>query len=179
MTREELTEAFPDDDISAAPPRSLPNAVTDPETRRFLVDVGFPEQVVGCLFFEPLDEPLRTLREFRGSEPVPVEIADHLVIGITDSHTMCLDGASGACSFVADKAAPRQLAATGVETLVRFAARLNQGISAFGTVVTTTELDDLEERLICDFRRQDPAALAESEDTWRTVIKRCLAEILT
>lgn len=179
MTHEELTEAFPDDDISVASPTSLPDSVTDSETRRFLVDVGFPEQVVGCVFFNALDEPLRTLREFREQEHAPAGIAEHLVIGVTIYHTICLDGSSGACSFAVDGDDSWELAAAGVDTLVHFAAQLNQAISAFGSVVTGAELSELEERLITGFRQEDPAALAESEDSWRRVIKRCIAEVLT
>jgi len=179
MTQEELTEAFPDDDISVATPQSLPSVVTDSETRRFLIEVGFPEQVVGCVFFKPLDVPLCTLREYRDPQHAPVEVSEHFVIGITDYHTICLDGVSGACSFVADEGDSRKIAAGRVGTFVHFAARLNQGISAFENVLTGAELDDLEERLIADFRQQDSAALAESEEIWRIVIKRCIAEILT
>lgn len=179
MTREELTEAFPDDDITTATPESLRDSVADSGTRRFLVEVGFPEQVVGCLFFEELDQPLRTLREHRGSEHTPAGVAEHLVVGATDFHTICVDGASGACSFVTDESAAPQLAASGVETFVHFAAQLNRGLSSFGSVVTSAELRVLEERLITDFRQRDPAALTESEASWRTTIRRCVAEILS
>ncbi|MFB9627668.1 SUKH-4 family immunity protein [Nonomuraea helvata] len=174
MTHESLVLAFPDDDVTVTSPVDLPTAITDPTARRVLTEIGFPEHVEQCLWFEALDTPLVTLASsgYSPFETTAARAADFYVIGVSTAGLLCLDGVSGECYFVDDKGNVL-LAAFQLDRLLEFAWRLKTDIDS-GHVGETWE-----QRLIADFRKLDPLTLATSEDKWRDVIAACHANALS
>ena len=180
ISRDSLALAFPDDTISVAEQGDLPAAITDPDVRTILTDVGFPEEVVSCIMLEELDAPLQTLAEYRKSGHAPDKVADCYVIAITEVMTVCLGGASGQCFFVPRENADDQeirLAASKLEYFLDFLSTLNVELADLEGS-SDEETKRVEDRLIAGFRAVDPDAVAASEGAWRREIQRCIGEVL-
>lgn len=173
VTRESLVRAFPDDDVTVASPVDLPTAVTDPRALRVLTEVGFPEHVEQCLWFEGLGTPLATLASCgSGLETMAARAADLYVIGVNTAGLLCLDGGSGGCYFVDDEG-DVLLAASRLDLLLEFVWRLKVDIDA-GRLG-----EDWAQALIVDLRKLDPVTFATSEGRWRDVIAACHALALS
>lgn len=174
VTHESLVLAFPDDDVTVASLVDLPTAITDPTARRVLTEVGFPEHVEQCLWFEELDTPLATVASSGSgpSETTVARAADFYVIGVSTAGLLCLDGASGECYFV-DGDGNVLLAATQLDLFLEFVWRLKTDIDA-GHLS-----EDWTQCLIGDLRKFDPVTFATSEDEWRKVIAACHANALS
>lgn len=178
LTGESLAAAFPDNSITTVPADALPAGLSDPVARRVLTEVGFPESVVDCVYFEDLNAPIVTLREFRKDQPSPAEVAEDFVIGLVataDIATICLNGTTGECRFVGDRRDAVSHAARNLEDLLSFCCQLSVALFDLSSRTPEPELDLAEERLITEFRATDPEI---AESPWRETIRRSIGGVI-
>jgi hypothetical protein len=175
LGQKEVAAAFPDDDITVVAANTLPAGLTDLVSRRVLVEVGFPEDVVGCLFFEGVEEPLQTLKEFRKNDPVQAEAAADYVVAFNYRHAICLEGRTGECRFVDTAMGAPTHAATDLEVLLAFLCQLQIALLGLSLATPEEELDRAEDRLVERFRSVD-SEIDETE--WRWLIRYCTGEVI-
>ncbi|WP_213450313.1 SUKH-4 family immunity protein [Rhizomonospora bruguierae] len=174
LTAERIAGAFPDGDITTVPASELPDGLTNATARRVLTEVGVPEDVVGCVFFECADPPLRTLAEFLKGAPTPGDVRDDYLVAITDADMIALAGGSGECRFVPDGPGEVGHAANDLDALLAFFCDLRVALNRLYSDTPESELDAVEERLIGRLRDTDPAI---AEEKWRWLIRRCIGEV--
>lgn len=160
-------------------PEAIPAGITDAGTRRSLIEVGLPDFIEACIFFEGIDEPLQTLSEFNETTFTPPALADLYVIGVSDFYIIGLNGATGECFFLPDDLKNERSipAASGLNVLVDMFLRLIEDLH-FSDCNSDEDWDGYVDYMIDHLRTMEQNIPDISEEAWRKTINRCIGETL-
>lgn len=174
LTREQLVEAFGDDGVRRFD--ALPDGVTHEETRRFLADVGLPENLRDNFLYLPHFKPLpeRYAEVGDWTWDMPGDAANWYVLGGFFGGDVAVNGTDGRVFFLPEWDEPPQPLHSGVSSLAYFMYAFQRDRYYYSQGYAKTVEDDPDDQreeidVFVDTARRIATELMEVDSTPFTV----------
>ncbi|WP_062213891.1 SUKH-4 family immunity protein [Streptomyces sp. NBRC 109706] len=168
----DLEAAFGAAHVTTIPPDRLNPAVTHPDSRRFLAEVGLP--TADRFLYAPLECLTSGLPNAVDFDPgfgyleVPPKTVEHWVgLGFCQAHRIFLDGATGIVWLLPDGESEAYVLNTRLDLFARCLCSVRR---RWDVLAGPTDIDlrtTIVDELAATFAALDPAAINSPETTWR------------
>jgi hypothetical protein len=175
ISRDQVKEWFPDEDILLVPVAALPPALVNEPARNILTGAGLPESVLDVVELDVhITERIRTVGEVYRSheEDPPGETGRLLYLGLAGQPFLCLDGDTGEVAQVHEDFGTRPFA-TSLEAFIRVLGFVNTEVQKYQLKKKRDPEKfaiQLWKHTAKQLSRVDPAALPEAERAWQALL---------